>query len=136
MQKIALLFLIILFAGISHAQSDTIFKGLPILKISEGGISRVVEKIRLDTAVNLKCIISKIGNSYYWASRENVELMRIDSGIFITFIAPNGSGYIRTLIPDFKESASLMLTDTEAKYDYVEHLLFGLRSVTFYGMRE
>jgi len=35
--------------------------------------------------------------------------------------------------PDFKDAASLM-SETEAQYDYVEHLLIGLRSVTYYGV--
>jgi len=37
--------------------------------------------------------------------------------------------------PDLKDAASLM-AETEAKYDYVEHLLIGLRSVTYYGIHE
>ena len=116
-------------------QSITVFKGLPMVKISEGGVSRVPENITRGRAVNFKCIISKIGGAYYWASRENVKLSRIDSGAFSTFVAENGSGYIRIVNPDLKVTAS-QLGETEAKYDYTEHLLIGLGSVTYYGIHE
>ena len=126
---------ILIIAATVHAQPNVVFKGLPIVKISEGGVSRVPENITRDKAVNIKCFISNIGGSYYWASRENVKLLRIDSGAFITFFAENGSGYIRLVNPDLKDAASLM-SETEARYDYIEHLLIGRRSVTYYGIHE
>lgn len=135
MKKFVITFFILIIAATVQAQSAMVFKGLPIVKISEGGVSRVPENITRDRAVNLKCIISKISGAYYLASRENVKLLRIDSGAFSTFVAENGSGYIRMVNSDFKNTASLM-SETEAKYDYVEHLLIGLRSVTYYGIHE
>jgi hypothetical protein len=42
---------------------------------------------------------------------------------------------VRVIFPEVKEAASLMFTETEAKFDYVEHLLIELRSVTYYGSR-
>ena len=47
----------------------------------------------------------------------------------------NGSGYVRTIRPESKEAASLMGA-TEAQFDYVEHALIGLKSVTYYGRRQ
>ena len=135
MRKFVITFFILIIAATVHAQSTMVFNGLPIVKISEGGVSRVPENITRDRAVNLKCIISKISGAYYWASRENAKLLRIDSGAFSTFVAENGSGYIRMVNRDLKDAASLM-SETEAKYDYVEHLLIGLRSVTYYGIHE
>lgn len=135
MKKFVITLFILIIAATVHAQSTVVFKGLPVVKISEGGVSRVPENITRDRAVNVKCIISKTGGSYYWASRENVKLSRIDSGAFFTFVAENGSGYIRLVNPDLKDAASLM-SETEAKYDYIEHLLIGLRSVTYYGIHE
>lgn len=135
MKKVVITLFILIIAATVHAQSNVVFKGLPIVKISEGGVSRIPGNITRDRAVNLKCIISKISGSYYWASRENVKLLRIDSGAFSTFVAEYGSGYIRLVNPDVKDAASLM-SETEAKYDYVEHLLIGLRGVTYYGIHE
>lgn len=114
-------------------QSATaVFKGRPSLKISEGGIERTPEQLTRDRAVNLDCVISQIGSKYYWASRENVELARIEGGAFITFVALNGAGYVRIIKPEQKTTASLM-SASERDFDYVEHALIGLRSVTYYG---
>jgi len=119
----------------SFAQSETVFSGLPSIKISEGGTGRVIEDLPRDKALNLGCVISKIGGKYYWASRENKEMTRIQSGAFETFIAVNGSGYVRVIQPKMKSFASLM-AETEDKFDYVEHMLIGLKSVTYYGISE
>lgn len=136
MKGITIAFLVLTMATVVHAQQSlTVFKGVPIMKISEGGDTHTPEKLTRDKAVNYKCVISKIGESYYWASRENVKLIPTRSGAFVTYVAENGSGYIRVVIPDLKDSASMM-SETEAKYDYVEHLLIGLRSVGYYGVRE
>lgn len=69
---------------------------------------------------------------YFWASRENKPLSRVESGAFITFQALNASGYIRVTKSEMKQAASLM-SETENEFYYVEHLIIGLRSVTYYG---
>ena len=127
-----LLFLAFLSSPALYPQAQTVFTGLPLMKISEGGIERTPEKVSLKDAPNLKCVISKIGDKYYWASRENKELIRTESGAFSTFVCADGSGYVRIIGFDLKEIASLM-SNTETEFDYVEHMLIGLRSVTYYG---
>jgi hypothetical protein len=124
--------LFIMMASFAFAQSETIFTGIPTIKISEAGVDRIPEKIDQKRSVNLKCIISKINDKYYWASRENTLMLRVESGAFITFLALNGSGFVRVVSSGMKQAVSLM-SNTESKFDYVEHLLIGLRSVTYYG---
>ena len=109
-----------------------VFSGIPSVKVSEAGSERVPEAIHRDNAVNLGCVISEIGGKFYWATRGNKELVRHASGAFVTYVAIDGSGYVRIVDPSAKASAALM-SPTEAKFDYVEHLLIGLRSVTYYG---
>jgi hypothetical protein len=121
-----------MMASSVFAESKTVFSGVPIFKISEGGVDRVPEEIDRKKKDNLKCIISKINDKYYWASRENTLMVRVESGAFITFLAVNGSGYVRVVPTEMKQVVSLM-SDTESKFDYVEHILIGLRSVTYYG---
>jgi hypothetical protein len=135
MKRLFIVLSILIIAATVNAQSTVILKGLPLVKISEGGVSRVSENILKDNSANFKCIIIKIGGSYYWNSRENISLLRIDSGAFSTFVAKNGSGYIRMVNPAMKDAASLM-SRTEMEYDYVEHLLIGLRGITYYGIIE
>ena len=115
-----------------QGQARTVFSGIPSVKISESGTERLAEAINQDQAVKLGTVISEIGGKYYWATRGHEEMIRLVSGAFVTYIAVNGSGYVRAIDPATKAAASLM-SPTEAKFDYVEHLLLGLRSVTYYG---
>ena len=102
------------------------------MKITEGGVDRVVEQEPRSTAVNLACVISEIGVRFYWASRDNKELRRYESGAFTTFVAVDGSGYVRVIHSDMKAAAALVYGSAK-EFDYVEHMLLGLDSVTYYG---
>ena len=79
--------------------------------------------------------MSQVGTDYYWTSRENVPMVRIDpGGAYITYAAVNGAGYVRVLRPESKRAASAA-DETAREFDYVEHLNIGLNSVTYYGAR-
>ncbi len=112
--------------------AGTVFSGSPIQKISEAGTERVAEQIPSGRASSISCVINENTGKYYWATRGNKEMFRLSSGAFITYVAVDGSGYVRVIDPSAKQAAELM-SPTEAKFDYVEHLLLGLRSVTYYG---
>ena len=138
MRALAIAITVLLFGTISSSGAQTpttVFKGRPSLKISEGGIERTPEQLPRDRAINLECVISQIGTLYYWASRENVQMVRVDSGGFVTYVAANGAGYVRVVKPEAKAAAAQM-SGTEERFDYVEHALVGLRSVTYYGVRQ
>jgi hypothetical protein len=118
------------------AAESIIFTGIPKIKISEGGVSRIPENVPKDKANQFKCTITQLDDKYYWTSRDNLELLPIASGAFITYWAVNGSGYVRVTKPEMREALRKMgalVGDPEAKFDYVEHLLLGLKSVTYYG---
>lgn len=136
MPKLAKLLLVVLFLADGRgasSQAATVFRGIPSAKITEGGIERRPEALTTDAAGNLACVVSRIGDKYYWASRKNTELVRVQAGAFITYIAVNGSGYIRIVAPGMKDAVSLM-SGTEKQFDYIEHLTIGLRTITYYGL--
>ncbi len=128
---VLLLASIFLTQGHSQEGKEVIFTGIPVLKISEGGLNRVVEDIKGDKALEFKCTITKVGEKYFWASRNDIELTRIQSGAFVTFVATSGAGYVRFILSEMKDAP--LMEETEKKYDYVEHMLIGLKSVTYYG---
>lgn len=132
MKSIISILIILLFLSPLYAQEELVFTGIPTIKISEGGTSRTPEKLSKSKAIEYKCTITKMDNKYYWTTRENVELIPIAGGAFITFLASNGSGYIRIVDPELKDAVSIM-GETEEKFDYVEHLLLGLKTITYYG---
>lgn len=119
------------------AQEKIYFTGIPEIKISEGGASRIPVTLSKEDSIAYKVIITQVGEKYYWTTRENIELVPIESGGFITFLSVNGTGYIRIIKPKWKEiviKAGGIAGDPEEKFDYVEHLLLGLKSVTYYGV--
>lgn len=130
-----LVVLLLVFPATASSQSRpprTTFAGVPTVKISEGGLERAVQKVDGSAAANLACVISEIGGDYYWASRDNTPLVRIDGPAFVTYVAATGAGSIRVTKSEAREAASLM-GPTEQTYDYVERIWIGLRSVTYYG---
>ena len=85
----------------------------PQERTSSAATCRLPESLPREGAVNLACLISKIGDDYYWASRENKRMVRMESVAFITYVAANGSGYVRVIQPGMKQAAALM-GETEA----------------------
>jgi hypothetical protein len=123
-------------SGPSFLQEEvvTVFSGLPGVKITEGGVDRNVQDLPRQQGINLECVISRIGDKDYWASRKNAPMIRIDGGAFEIFVAVNGAGYVKVVKREMKAAASLT-GDTEEKFDYVEHMPTGLKTVTYYGSR-
>jgi len=95
-----------------YAKEMIIFTGIPEMKISEGGVDRVLENLNKENAIKFKCTITKIDDKYYWTSRENIELIPISSGAFITYWAVNGSGYVRVVKPGMKEEVKRQETNS------------------------
>src|SRR5262249_56973898 len=112
LKLLLLLIISVLFSSLAFGQAVTVFKGQPMVKISEGGVSRLPEQLSHNQAANLECVISEIGGRYYWASRENKELLRTEGGAFSTFVARDGSGAIGIIKPGLRTAASF-LRDTE-----------------------
>jgi len=136
MKKVILLITTVLFlSNLCYAQEEIIFTGIPEIRISESGISRTPEDLSENEATEYKCIITKIDNKYYWTTREHVELIPVANGAFTTFLASNGAGYVRILNPEFKVLLPNM-SEAEQAFDYVEHILLGLRTISYYGKSE
>ena len=123
----------ILIIGLcSSAYGETVFIGHPIQKItiSEHG---VIEKgMSGSDADEFRVVIEKIDGSYFWKSRENLELVPQVSGIYTTYVAENGSGYIR-VITEWMRQTGDTLPKEERGYYYMEHLIHTMGSITYMG---
>ena len=72
-------------------------------------------------------IVEKDGK-YFWKNREMKELQKHKGGIFITYQATDGSGYVR--IDTFGASNA----KGTGNIDYIEHLKLGLNTITYQGL--
>ena len=131
MYKFIFASLVFFITSFCNAQTFS-FTGIPSVKLTEAGVERTSEKIELSKSKSVSCVVKEIDGKFFWETRGNKPLLKIDSGAFITFFAVDGSGYIRVIKPSLKDAASAM-SNTEKNFDYVEHLTIGLRSVTYYG---
>ncbi len=90
--------LILMLVSMSSSAQEIVFEGTPIKRIvleeENDPTTRLLSK---SEQIEYKVNIIKSGDSYYWASRENVQMRSEVSGFYITFLAVNGSGYVRTL---------------------------------------
>jgi hypothetical protein len=111
---------------------QTVFHGSPVVKVQEEGVQRAANVLAPKEAAGYECVISRIGDAYYWASRENRLMIRNEGPGYITYVAPDGGGYVKVLKPEMKRAVSLV-NATEAAFDYVEHLPIGLSSITYFG---
>jgi hypothetical protein len=137
MRKLIPILIILTIVSPVFAEEVIVFSGIPQLKISEGGLNRVPENLTSERALKVRCTVAKVDNKFFWKSRENIELIPIESGTFITYLAANGSGYVRIIKPELKgevKKFGAAVGDPEGTFDYVEHLLLGLKSVTYYGL--
>lgn len=126
------LFIILLL--ISSISAETIFTGIPNKKIEIQENSVLTTQLFKNEALEYKVIISIKDGKYFWESRGNVELKKIESGVYETYIATNGSGYIRVLKKTMRDLYKKMTEeDKEKNYLYSEHLVNQLGSITYIG---
>ena len=67
------------------------------------------------------------GKKYFWVSRDNAELMRIDAPQFTYFVHTGGGGYVKVLTGSRKE--------TNAPADYIENITQRIRRDYLLGQR-
>lgn len=78
--------------------------------------------------------ITKEGDHYFWASRGDIPLAVTSSGIYMTYIAVDGSGYIRTVNETARERFIQESPDSiVGRYTYVEHISQDMTSTIIYG---
>ena len=129
---IALAFSGILFLAQVREAPEMVFRGRPGVKVQEDGLQRSANALTPREAAGYDCVISRIGDDYYWATRENRPLIRHEGPGYITYVAPDGAGYVKILRPEMKSVVSKVKA-TEAAFDYVEHMPIGLSSITYFG---
>ena len=116
----------------SRKVEKIVFTGIPQIKILiENGSQRKPEKLSPAKSKEYKCTITEVDNKYYWTTRENVELIPIQRGIYTTFLATTGAGYVRIINPEMKK---IVFKESEQPYDYMEHLVLGFSTITYYGI--
>ena len=126
-----ILFILFGLIAVSSNGQELVLTGTPskIVEIDQFG-----DRNTYSDFLKVELRITKEGESYYWASRGNIPLAVTSSGIYITYIAIDGSGYIRTVNDTARERFLEQSPDNiVGRYTYVEYISKDLGSATIYG---
>ena len=78
---------------------ETEFEGRPAVKVELGDGKSSTAPISAQEAKEYRVVITREGDRYFWASRNNLPLSKHESGGYVTYVAQSGAGYIRVLAP-------------------------------------
>ena len=113
---------------------DIIFEGYPVIKFETNGIESAEHVLGSSDGMEYKVQITKQGEKFYWATRGNAQLHPVISGVYVTYIAVNGAGYVRTYSEQMMRLYnSLPETQKQTELTYMEHLTHQIGSITYYG---
>ena len=122
---IIILFVVVMSSNNSDGQSAStvVVNGLPMKKVMSDIEGTEAVAVPEKERFSYKLLITKKDKKYVWASRENKDLIFSQNGAFYDFVEPNGRGYIRVSI-------------TDGTCLYMEHLTFGFKNITYWGVGE
>jgi len=110
------------------------FEGYPVKKIETNENSSNTSLLSKAQRIEYKVVIVKEGEKYYWATRGNLQVVPMASGFYITYLAVNGAGYVRTFGPEARRIFKQMPENEQVKsFLYFEHIVHQMGSITYYG---
>ena len=108
---------------------EVFFVGFPTKKVTLSDMEARIKDVLIADGQEFKVVIEKEGNKFYWASRDNVQLIPIPSGYVITFVAIGGEGYIRIENPELTKGLGTK------ESPYMEHLIHRMGNITYFGTK-
>jgi hypothetical protein len=117
--------LMVCFVAAAFAADFEVFHGVPTVRVFTTIEKESREKLDAESAKKNECVIVQRGKKYYWASRDNAEMLRVDAPQFTYFIHTGGSGYVKVLTGSRK--------DLNAPADYIENIVRQFEVVTYWG---
>ena len=106
------------------AQDVVVFRGTPSTRLFAGVDSENRVKLDADEAKKNECVIVLRKKKYYWASRNNGSMTRIDAPQYTYFVHEGGAGYVKVFTGE---------RNPDAKADYVESITQGFDVIIYWG---
>jgi hypothetical protein len=133
MHKVISLCVSILLSFTASA-GEVVFEGYPSRKVEVTEQAAATYEITKPKSIDYKVLIEREGENYYWRTRNNIQLVPMKSGAYVTFLAVNGSGYVRILNDNMREMYKVLPEEeNNTTYLYMEHLIHQMGSITYYG---
>ena len=116
--------LLLLLCSVATFAQDVVFRGTPTIRVFASAQNDERHKLDAANAQKYECVISQKGKKYFWTSRNNAALTRVDAPGFTYFIHNGGGGYVKIFTGN-RELAK--------DADYVENINQGFEVVTYWG---
>jgi hypothetical protein len=110
------------------------FEGVPTVKIEvhEGKVTTQVLSTSRQSALRVRIV--RDGDRYLWVTRNNLPMVKQESGSYVTYTAASGAGYVRVLGPALRAAIQQLSAEQRAReFTYTEHMLHQLGSLTYFG---
>ena len=120
-----LTFLALLLYAFPIFADEIIFRGVPTLRVISSIKTDDRQVLEGEAASKAECVIVQRGKKYFWQSRNNIPMTRIDKPGFTYFVQSDGQGYVKVLTGERKA--------TNAPADYIENLTNGFEVITYWG---
>jgi hypothetical protein len=114
--------------AVSAVGQEVVFRGTPTVRVYSTPEKDERQQLDQATAYKNECVITQRGKKYFWTSRDNVELRRVDAPQFTYFVHTGGGGYVKVLTGSRKA--------TSAPADYIENVTSGFDVITYWGKVE
>jgi hypothetical protein len=106
------------------AQDVVVFRGTPSTRLFASVDSEMRIALNADEAKKNECVIVSRKNKYYWASRNDGPMIRIDAPQFTYFVHSGGAGYVKVFTGE---------RSPDSKADYIEGITQGFDVITYWG---
>lgn len=114
----------------ASAQSGVVLDGVPSVRVDSDGAQAKLTTLKEAERAKARVLIVRSEGKYWWATRENRELIHRESGVHHYFIDPRGGGYVKVYDP-FALPESLR--GPGDKVLFYEHVSLGLMTITYWG---
>jgi len=107
-----------------------VLSGVPTVRADTSINGSISTELTASQGFEFRLLITKVGDRYFWKSRENRELVYFRSSSFDYFVSPVGAGYIKVNWRD------LLKVEPLKPARYFEHLPVLLDTITYWGEAE
>lgn len=127
-------FVLLICSVIFSQQVEVVFVGYPTIKIEVADGQSSTRNLTTSESKENAVVIKREGDKYYWASRQNKELILITGTAYNVFLSPEGLGYIKIQSNLLKTVYDqLPKEEKEKAYCFMEHVTNQLGGITYFG---
>lgn len=125
---------LLIFAGFTSVSAEqVVFNAIPASRVDSSAEKTTRQVLDESKRNEFRLLITKVGDQYFWATRENKPLIHTVSGAFHIFTDTDGSGYIKIFDTHALPES---IRDPGPRYQYMEHLHLWLGSTTYWGVSD